>query len=202
MAQVTRLALEYRNGARLDQLSTQIGISVPSLERLWAGWDGRAWTFPMRDGHDRIIGIRRRLPNGKKYTLDGTCNGLFIPDDVLASEGPLYITEGPTDVGAMLDMGLPAIGRPSCSGGTDFIKAILKAKRRDAVVVADNDTPKVDGRRPGQDGALVLALAVKHLARSTRVIKPPRHKDIRQWYLAGCTADAIKVLALNARRIA
>ncbi len=155
----------------------------------------------MRDGKGNIIGIRRRLPNGDQLTLKNTRNGLFVPDGVLASEGTLYIAEGPTDTGALLDMGFPAIGRPSCSGGTDFIKRILKGKRRDVVIVADNDARKADGRRPGQDGALALALAVKHMTRSVRIIKPPRHKDIRQWYLDGCTHETIVRLVTNAGKV-
>lgn len=202
---VMRLALEFRAGAPLDTLSKQLGLSVASLDRLWAGWDGRAWAFPMRDGQDRVIGIRRRFPDGKKFTLKGTCNGLFIPDDVLAADDDLFICEGPTDTGALLDLGFNAIGRPSCSSGADMLKVVLRRKRRDVVIVSDNDEPKrrPDGSiyYPGQDGAKKLAEDLKGFAHSIRVIKPLKHKDIRQWLIAGCTANAIRALAVNAWRV-
>jgi len=194
-------ALESRAGCDLSDLASQLGVTVISLERLWTGWDGMAWTFPMRDGRYRIIGIRRRFRNGKKLTMEGSHNGLFIPDDVLATRDRLLICEGPTDCAALLDLGYDSIGRPSCSGGMEFIKQLLRRRRRDVVIVADNDKPKrrLDGTtwRPGLDGARSLRDAITPLCRSVLIIKPPRHKDIRQWVNSGVTRDVVDYLIRN-----
>src|SRR5580658_7960404 len=48
------------------RLANRIKVSTESLEKLGIGFDGFAYTFPMYDGHGRIIGIQRRLPNNEK----------------------------------------------------------------------------------------------------------------------------------------
>ena len=71
--------------------------------------------------------------------------------------------------------------------------------------MADNDSPKfrLDGTeyRPGWDGACRLAEQIKGLCRSVRIVKPPRCKDIRAWYNAGCSHEAVMSLVNNMRRI-
>jgi len=72
----------------------------------------------MSNDFGKIIGIRRRLPNGRKISLTSSKTGLFIPAD-LSPEGLLLICEGPTDTAAALDLGFAAIGRPNCNSCVD-----------------------------------------------------------------------------------
>lgn len=177
----------------IDALARALGVSAESLRRVGArpAIEHKAWAFPMSDAAGLPIGIRLRADDGAKWCVTGSRQGLFIPappegetrPDV---DGPLLITEGPTDLAAALTMGFDAIARPSCSGSHDLVSAYLRgARRRDVVIVADNDAPKTmpDGRviRPGQEGAAALAGAILGVARSVKVITAAPVKDLRQF---------------------
>jgi len=186
-------------------LANELGVSARSLERLDVGWNGN-WTFPMRDGQERIIGIRVRGTKGK-WCIRGSHNGLFWPEGVYSgSDWPVVIAEGPTDVAALLDMEFDAIGRPSCLGGADHIVEFLKGRRRDVVIMADRDEPKnrPDGSvwYPGQEGAAKLSRAVLPLVKSLRIVKPPFHKDIREWRRAGATKQVVESIIRNTGYVA
>ena len=186
------LARQYQhNLTDLTVLSKDLGISVESLKRLEVGWDGRNYTFPMRNGNDRIVGIRLRR-NGSKYCVTGSQTALFWPDGVTVdSKQPLWICEGESDCAALLDLGFDAIGRPSCNGGINDIKTILARYNRDVIVTTDNDKavtrPDGSGYRPGQDGALRLAEVIKPLVRSVECVLPAVGNDIREWARNGGT---------------
>jgi hypothetical protein len=84
------------------------------------------FTFPMKDSNGRIVGIRLRLPSGRKLAIKDGKEGLFYPGD-LQPGGRLLAAEGPTDTAALLDLGFSAVGRPSCNGG---IRHVLQLVRR------------------------------------------------------------------------
>jgi len=174
---------------RLPRLVESLGLSAESLQRLGVGWSARhgAYTFPMRRGDGTICGLRLRSPSGAKYAVRGSRQGLFIPDGIDAT-GRLLVCEGPTDTAACLDWGLPAIGRPSCNGGTRDVVAYLRLHRpAEVVLLADADAP-------GQRGASVLAAALLAYAAAVRVVQPPPpSKDARAWRRSG--AEAKDVLA-------
>ncbi len=187
-------------------LAESLSVSPRSLERLEVGWNGQGHTFPMRDGQENVIGIRVRAPKGK-WCIPGSHNGLFWPEGVYAgSNERLFICEGPTDCAALLTMEFCAIGRPSCSGGVEHIVEFLRGKRRDVVIMADRDPPKhrPDGSVwfPGQEGAARLAQAIRPFVRTLKVIKPPFHKDVRDWHKAGATHDVVETLIRNVRFVA
>lgn len=202
------LAMSYRAKlANIEAVAQKLGVSADSLQRLDIGFDGRNLAFPMRDAQENVIGIRLRADNGQKFCVPGSSTGLFWPMGVYRnSVQTLFICEGPTDCAALLDMGFDAIGRPSCMGGVDLIKQWLKGYWRDVVIMADKDEPKKrpDGSTwlPGQEGAERLAKEIKPLCKSLKVIKPPKHKDIRQWYINGATAQTVMAIIQNTRFVA
>lgn len=178
------LARQYQaamDPAVLQALTDSLVLSATSLGRLETGWDPRrrAWTFPMRDQAGHVLGIRLRFCDGRKMSVAGGHEGLFLPDGISFAQ-PLLFPEGPTDCAALLDLGFDAVGRPSCSGGVRHCVELIRTHwPLDVVVVADND-------EPGQRGAESLALALLAVARSVRVIQPPDGiKDARAWKLAG-----------------
>ena len=180
------LAQQYReavHGTALQALAESLGLTRESLVRLRIGWDARrsAWTFPMVDRAGQVLGIRLRFPDGRKLAVTGGREGLFIPDG-LDYSGPLILAEGPTDCAALLDLGLTAIGRPSCSGAVRHCIELVRAHWPvDVVVMADGD-------EPGQRGAESLASTLLIVARSVCVIQPPAGtKDMRIWKQAGAT---------------
>lgn len=130
----------------LCELARGLGVSVGSLVALRASYAGhhRAWAFPMRDGQERVVGIRLRTEVGAKFAVTGSHAGCFIP--MTCPQRMTLITEGPTDTAAALDLGYYAIGRPSCSGGGPIIKQIIARQGiKRLVIIADNDEPGVKG---------------------------------------------------------
>lgn len=158
-------------GGRLSLLALSLGVSLESLERLGAGWNGSAWTFPMRNHAGYIAGFRTRLENGQKLAIKGSRSGLFIPQGARRDE--VWIVEGPTDVAAMLDMGLNAIGRPSCRGSEQEIARWTRSARM-VVIVADND-------EVGIAGAHALDRTIRGSVQQSLIVVPPmRMKDARE----------------------
>ena len=172
----------------LAALSDQLGVSQASLLRLGIGWTGKAWSFPMRDGSEQVIGIRLRGPSGRKWSVKGSSSGLFVPTQI-GHPSTLFLAEGPTDTAAALDLGIPAIGRPNCSGGAEFVRGICRRLGvKHLVIVADRD-------RPGREGAERLARQLRVFVSKLTQIEPPSpFNDLRDWLLGGSrNADVLQL---------
>jgi len=185
------------------KLSQQLGISVASLKRLQTGWDGSNYTFPMASGTNRIRGISLRTIAGKKFMVTGSKLGLYWPVGVSQdSKEILFICEGASDCGALLDLGFEPIARVSCNSCVDYIVLFLKGHNRKVIIMTDKDTPKTrpDGStwRPGQEGAYALVEAIKPLVQWVKVVRP-REKDMRKWLNRGATKKAVLAVADNTR---
>ncbi len=185
--------------SRHEWLANNLSLPAEILRRFRVGWSSRqsAYSFPMCDSAGKVVGIRLRRPDGRKYAETGTDgNGLFVPAD-LGQPERLLILEGPTDTAAAFALGFAAVGRPSCSGGTDYLSGLVRRLRpRSVVIVADGD-------KPGKDGAERLAAALSILA-SVCVIQPPHpYKDMRVWYKAGASLAEVKRLidSASVRRV-
>lgn len=210
------LAMRYRADADLNALSDALSVSVAGLDCYEVGFgqieyhnkDGepfvmQGWTFPMRKADDTICGIRTRHGTFKG-SVSGSESGLFLPED-LRSGGDLIICEGATDPIALHDIGLNAIGRASCnSNEQDIIELINRIKPDRIVILSDNDKPKSrpDGTLwyPGQEGAKQLAQTICNMA-DTRIIKPLRAKDAREWKARGLTQNLFYSIVKLAGRI-
>jgi len=183
-ARVAKLSSEFVDritDKQIIELSARLGVSGDSLKRLGIGWNGAAYTFPMQNGAGEIIGVCRRYPDGTKRTLRNTRNGLFVPTG-LSGIGFLLTVEGASDAAALLDLGFDAIGRPSCSGRTDYIRRAAHGRR--VVIVGENDGP-------GKHGAEFLRTALARNGMSVRLIYPEGHEDIRGEINAGLTRDEL-----------
>ena len=163
-------------------VSENLGVSGESLRRLGMGWQdsSSAATFPMFRQGKRVIGLRFQCLLGKKWALKGSKMGLFIPVDVGYADGrPLYVCEGASDTAALLDLGLTAIGRPSCLTGTRLIKEFSEGYKK-IVIFADND-------EVGIDGAKKLLSVLRAPGVDVRAISAPNAKDAREWISGGAT---------------
>jgi len=163
-------------GHRIPMLAFELGVSLEALADLGVGWNG-LWTFPMRNHRDEIVGFRTRTPEGRKYAIKGSRSGLFIPRSA-RRQGHVYVVEGASDVLAMIDMGLNAIGRPSCLGCEQEISRWTSGM--EVTVIADADGP-------GIDGALRLTQTLRGPARRVEMALPPM-KDVRECLNHGMTA--------------
>ena len=203
VAQAVRWTVEHPQA--LERFAAGLGVSADALRRLSVGYSPQrsAWLFPMRDAAGEICGVRLRLANGRKLSIRGGHEGLFTPSLEPAPKGPesigdmlrrcfpelqaLLIPEGPTDTAALLDLGFPAVGRPSCRGGAALVIELCKRfQPRRVVVVSDADTP-------GRAGAEALARRLRAYVPDVRIIEPPAGvKDIRAWKAVGASQADIQ----------
>jgi len=165
----------------LKDLSKDVNISIKTLRQMQIGWDGAAFTMPVFNSNNEIVGIQRRFPNGSKRMVKGSAVGVFIPPLDWTNLNTLYICEGFTDTATALDMGLRAIGRLSCQTGKDhIIKFCIKKKPSQIVIIADND-------EVGEKGALTLGREISQGYKLFATPCPditvivPEAKDLRQW---------------------
>jgi hypothetical protein len=191
-ADLAELAAVFRDAVRPDrllQLAGRLGVSAESLRRLGIGWSEEegAWSFPMTDAQGRMRGIRLRSSSGQKFAVKGGHEGLFIPENQKPSR-QLLITEGPTDLAAILDLGFTAIGRPNCTGGKALILELIQAERpAEVAIMSDRDE---HGR--GLAGALDLAGCLALYVPRLRVLLPPEGiKDVRDWVRSGANRQTV-----------
>lgn len=183
--------------AAISRLARRLGLPPESLSALEIGYSysHSAYTFPMRDGRGRVIGLRTRDHEGRKRAIRGSRSGLFLPRGLAA--GPmLVIVEGPTDAAAAVSLGLPVVGRPDCRGGSRHLLDLLRDWRgAHVVIVADRDTPGVEGAR-------LLARDLRANNVPARILVPPeKNKDFRDWVLdAQKQTDIVSVIRSFAKR--
>lgn len=181
------LLRRWSGNFQMDNLATELGVSVDSLLALGTRWapEYHAHAFPMWIS-GKVVGIRLRNAE-KKWAVKGSHSGLFIPFSAIGRLSPktVMVCEGPTDTAAALDLGFFAIGRPSRLGHENDVDEILKEiGTKEAIVCVDNDERiNKQGKReaPGQQGAQKLAEAI-----SCRVVMyTPPAKDLRQFLVNG-----------------
>ena len=184
----------------INRLAAELGLSPRSLIRFgvgWSLWDGFS-SWPMLDHLGWVVGINRRFADGSKKIIAGHRAGLYIPadmpQDLARVEGMLILTEGATDAAAALDLGFWAVGRFSCTHGTELlVRLVSRTKPARLVLVGDADEP---GRRGVESLASVLLAYVRQL----KVVFPPQpYKDLRAWKQAGATFEDL-MRAIDAAR--
>ncbi len=176
----------------LRMLSGKLGVTIKSLLSLSAGYSvqHRAYSFPMSDSRRRVHGLRLRTSDGRKFSVKGGREGLFIPDygapvDLVFANNRLLICEGPTDTAALFDLDFNVVGRPSCAGGVQLlVDLVCDWHPDDVAIIADADAP-------GQRGARYLASRlVGYVPGGVRIVTPPA-KDAREWANRGATRDDV-----------
>jgi len=186
------LAAEWATGVDLGELgdfAAELGLSVEDLMRLRIGWSARhrAWSFPMHWPDEHIRGIRLRSWDGRKWSVRGGREGLFVPVG-LDFASRLLVCEGPTDTAALLDLGFEAIGRPSATGGARLLAELAKRQGPSGVVIVAD----VDGNEVGQRGARRLATKLLAYVPTVKIITPPDGtKDAREWLRSGATRNDV-----------
>ncbi len=151
-------------------------VGLTTLIFVDMGWDGEAYTFPMRNEKNEIIGIQRRFPDGFKCMVDGSRLGLFIPQISFDPGQAILITEGVSDLCTVLELGGQGIGRPNndtclemvlpCLLGKDLDEETVKSR---LFIISDNDAPGIKGS---------IQLAELLGLKGTRILLPET-KDVR-----------------------
>lgn len=157
-----RVAREALSQEMLNELAARLGVSSRALKKLGVGFATcpEAWTFSELDDSGHIIGINRRFVAahselGRQAAIYGSCRGIYYERDWREHDGPLLIPEGASDTAAAIMLGYSAVGRPSASGGGNYIASLLHdfPNDRQIIVLAEHDE-KPNGEHPGLTGAL------------------------------------------------
>ena len=175
--EMSELQLKFRSKitpAKLEEIAKKWGVSIATIDKMSCGWDGSAWTFPMRSADGKIIGYRRRLPCGKKLCVLGSSLGIIVPAIAQKNlQDTLYITEGESDLSAAIELNMNAIARPGCQSCETIIKYFARGKN--IVIIADNDTVGIEGAKKLQ------ASLMRNTKSCIIITPPPTHKDLRSW---------------------
>lgn len=175
------------------QLAGALGLPAAALNHLpmigFSASDpgGACWTFPECDAAGQVIGLNRRyVADGSKKAMAGSTRGLTIPAGWKLSTGPVLLVEGASDVLALSQCGIAAIGRPSNTGGAEQLAKLLDDIDADRPIylLGENDQ-KDSGQWPGREGVeRVGPRLATTLGQIVRTAFPPHdHKDCREWVL-------------------
>jgi hypothetical protein len=180
-----RLRANRRPG-EIDRAAGRLGLPAESLSALGCETEGAKIYTPERDAAGRIIGYQERRGNDKR---NHGHRGLVYRDDWrqrAIEAGSVLLVEGMTDTAACEAMGLPAIGRPSNTGGVGLLAELLPGLPAAVRIVAVGERDQGDGKWPGRDGAESTAESLsKRLGRPVGVAFPPGDaKDTRAWFNA------------------
>jgi hypothetical protein len=146
----------------------------------------------MRDGEGHIIGLRTRYRDASKKAVLGSRNGIFVPDGLETSN--LWLVEGPSEVAALLTVGIEAFGRPSNQAGLDqIVPYVRRLGLRQLVIGINNDRKGVDDLTWHGAEAVVKALPGVRC----KIVSPPVCKDYRAWVNQGATAATLRSLEKN-----
>jgi len=170
-----------------ESIAKTMGFSLDTLKKARSGWckAQNAMSFPMHNGSGQVIGVRLRKLSGEKFAITGSRQGVFLPRDELNLGELVLVVEGPTDHLAALEIGLQAVGRPSCLGSVQECEELLRGK--DVCIVADKDDV-------GRAGAVKLAKYLKSSCLDVRTIEPLKGKDLREWVASGATKETVETV--------
>jgi hypothetical protein len=169
---------------------------------------GEALVFPEKDAAGGVVGALLRTWDGRKFQVEGGRRGMAYPDDWRDRPGGVWCPEGPSDLAALLTMGLTGIARPNNLGGADALADMVRGlpPGRDVIILGERDCGP-DGRWPGRDGAAETARRVADgagrvvraalppagfrpgvgaLAGLPPELLPPDTKDAREWLIDQC----------------
>jgi hypothetical protein len=173
-------------GLRPDVLA-RLPLLGYSPAKLHKDHDGPCWTMPEVNAAGKVTGIVCRYKDGRKPSLTGSGRGLALLREWDTGDGPIFAVEGHSDTLSCAALNLSVIGRPSNTGGVDYLAELLKGvpAEREIVVAAEWDANE-KGRWPGLDGAKRTAARLAELlGRPVHWSLPPKGaKDVRAWTVA------------------
>ena len=136
---------------KLLELADSLDLPLWTLVQLGLGYDGKAYTFPVHNADEEIIGIALRFPDGSKRMVRGSEVGIYLGNGVLdvswmRIRNRLVICEGATDLATMVRIYSTAIGMFNNETPIEVVyNYILKHKPAETIIFPDGDTPGVSG---------------------------------------------------------
>lgn len=107
--------------------------------------------------------------------------GFLLP----ASEFPILVVEGASDILAAMDLGFVSIGRPSAEGGMDILSK-MPLHKKEVWVIGENDSGA------GYSGMQRAFAVIRQISDKVCMFCPPEGiKDLRDWKAHGLTQTAL-----------
>ena len=132
-------------------------------------------------GHTSNGAVRYIENSGYLHQLKPCSQNAKMPI-LSASDFPILVVEGFSDVSAALHMGRVAVGKPNAESGHSFLSSLLKGK--DVTVIGEND-------ETGRRGMVKTFNTLRPVAKSVKKILPPlEFKDLRKWSPTADVFDA------------
>lgn len=181
------LCKKWVNRNKAWELANTLGVVYEGLAALMVGWSEmhKSYTFPMRDENAKIVGVRLRTKDNKKFSIKGSREGCFYPDPKhIEMPHEVFVVEGASDAAAILSIGGYAIGRSSATGCKQIIKSLVQGRR--VIIIGDTD-------EVGMRGANDLASEIFEGCEQLHIVFPSGAKDARDWIRQGASLDEIKL---------
>lgn len=102
-----------------------------------------------------------------------------------ATQYPILVVEGASDVLTAMDLGFVAVGRPSAEGGMAVL-AEMPLYKKEVWIIGENDAGA------GESGMQKAFATIRLLTNNTTMFQPPEGiKDLRMWRQRGLTQNAL-----------
>lgn len=174
----------------LEPLVSQWDVDIGVLRSYGVGWDGQAWTIPMKNAYEKIIGIQKRFPDGSKCCVEESQLGLFIPIQyqIFNQRPQLIITEGFSDCVIAAECGYFAVGKPCAGIGDEMVlEFVINHSIASIYITADNNLPGIEYSRILQKKLLTKGIKCD-------IIYIDNWKDLREYYQNEGREKTIKLL--------
>lgn len=164
---------------KLEALAARWKLPRWCVEEIGTTWDGvGCYLFPMHGRDLEVTGMRVRGEHGSgRWSVDGSKAGLIVPASFRL--GPrLFVTEGESDLAALLAIGITGVARPGCRQCSQILADM--ARGRELVIFRDDDR---DGKENwGWKGATSLVERCAKVAKlAVAIAAPEGYKDLREW---------------------
>ena len=172
-----KLTKEYFEAEMPDGLSQIEKLMV--TQPWYCGWDGAAWTLPLREPDNTICGIQRVFRDRRKCCVEGSRLGLMIPQIEFDPSKRIIIVEGWSDACYILETGEQVIARPSASSCKEMCwQWCHNNDISNVILIPDNDEA---GRRGAEELALSFMLRSERCFHLDQLIVPEQFNDVRQF---------------------
>lgn len=112
-----------------------------------------------------------------------------------ASNFPIIVVEGASDVLTAMDLGFVAVGRPSAEGGMEIL-AKMPLHGKEVWIIGENDSGA------GQSGMERAFATVQLLTNRATMFQPPEGiKDLRSWRQSGLNREDLEKYAASFGRV-
>lgn len=183
---IAKEAEESLGPEELKALAANRGLPLRAFENLGIGWNGAAYTFPVRDFKGKLVDVRQYKLSGKMLSTPGAKVGLYLSETLTKEDWPVYICEGESDTIALRwllrknKLNAFVVGVPGAATFKDEWAPEFAGKS--VQLLYDNDFA-------GEQGEAKAYEKLKNIAASVRCIQwlseLPQGWDVRDWVVNG-----------------